>query len=31
MKKTCGNDFKKAFKKGKWNDVHFLISNFTGY
>ena len=31
MKKTQGNDFKKAFKKGKWNDVDFLTSNFTGY
>ena len=26
-----GGDFKNAFKKGKWNDVDFLISNFTGY
>ena len=25
------SDFKKAFKKGKWNDVDFLTSNFTGY
>lgn len=31
MKKTSGTDFKKAFKKGKWNDVDFLTSNFTGY
>lgn len=31
MKKTQGNDFKKAFKKGKWTDVDFLTSNFTGY
>ena len=31
MKKTSGNDFKKAFKKGKWKDVDFLTSNFTGY
>lgn len=31
MKKTSGNDFKRAFKKGKWKDVDFLTSNFTGY
>ena len=31
MKKTQGNAFKKAFKRGKWNDVDFLTSNFTGY
>jgi hypothetical protein len=31
MKKTSGNDFKNAFKKGKWGDVDFLTSNFTGY
>lgn len=31
MKKTSGNDFKKAFKNGKWQDVDFLSSNFTGY
>lgn len=31
MNKTSGNDFKKAFKKGKWNDIDFLTSNFTGY
>lgn len=31
MKKTSGNDFKNAFKRGKWNDVDFLTSNFTGY
>lgn len=31
MKKTSGKDFKNAFKKGKWNDVDFLTSNFTGY
>ena len=31
MKKTTGKDFKNAFKKGKWNDVDFLTSNFTGY
>ena len=31
MKKTSGNNFKKAFKNGKWRDVDFLTSNFTGY
>lgn len=31
MKKTSGKDFKNAFKRGKWNDVDFLTSNFTGY
>lgn len=31
MKKTSGNDFKKAVKRGKWGDVDFLTSNFTGY
>lgn len=31
MKKTSGNDFKNAVKKGKWRDVDFLTSNFTGY
>ena len=31
MDKTQGNDFKKAFKKGKWNVVDFLTSNFTVY
>ena len=31
MKKISGNDFRKAFKNGKWNDVDFLTSNFTGY
>ena len=30
MKKTQGNKFKKAFKNGKWRDVDFLTSNFTG-
>ena len=30
MKKTQGNKFKKAFKNGKWNNVDFLASNFTG-
>lgn len=31
MKKVQGNDFKRAFKNGKWGDVDFLTSNFTGY
>jgi hypothetical protein len=31
MKKTSGEQFKRAFKKGKWRDVDFLASNFTGY
>ena len=31
MKKTSGTDFKNAFKRGKWRDVDFLTSNFTGY
>ena len=31
MKKTSGNDFKRAFTRGKWRDVDFLTSNFTGY
>ena len=31
MKKTQGKDFKNAFKKGKWNDVDFITSNFSGY
>lgn len=31
MKKTSGNDFRQAVKRGKWRDVDFLTSNFTGY
>lgn len=31
MKRTTGKDFKKAFKNGKWNDVDFITSNFSGY
>ena len=31
MKKTSGKDFKNAFKNGKWKDIDFLSSNFTGY
>ena len=23
--------FKKAFKNGKWNDIDFVMSNFSGY
>ena len=31
MKRTNGKQFKKAFRNGKWNDVDFLTSNFSGY
>lgn len=31
MKKTSGKDFKNAVKHGKWRDVDFLTSNFSGY
>ena len=31
MKRTTGQNFKKAFKNGKWNNVDFLTSNFSGY
>ena len=31
MKKTSGQNFKNAVRKGKWRDVDFLTSNFTGY
>ena len=31
MKRIEGKDFKKAFKNGKWNDVDFITSNFSGY
>ena len=31
MKKTSGDAFKKSVKRGKWRDVDFLTSNFTGY
>ena len=31
MKKFSGNDFKRAVKNGKWRDIDFLTSNFTGY
>lgn len=31
MRRTTGEKFKKAFKRGKWRDVDFIMSNFTGY
>ena len=31
MKRTEGDKFKKAFKNGKWRDVDFIMSNFSGY
>lgn len=31
MERTTGDDFKQAFKRGKWRDVDFIRSNFTGY
>ena len=31
MKRTEGDDFKKAFRRGKWRDVDFITSNFSGY
>ena len=31
MKRTSDKQFKKAFKRGKWNDVDFIESNFSGY
>lgn len=31
MERTTGDAFKKAFKNGKWNDVDFITSNFSGY
>lgn len=31
MKRTEGQDFKDAFKKGKWRGVDFIKSNFNGY
>lgn len=31
MKRTEGKKFKKAFKNGKWNDIDFVMSNFSGY
>lgn len=31
MKRTEGDKFKRAFKRGKWRDVDFITSNFCGY
>lgn len=31
MKRFEGDEFKRLFKAGKWRDVDFLTSNFTGY
>ena len=31
MKRTEGDDFKNAFRRGKWRDVDFITSNFCGY
>ena len=31
MKRTSDKQFKKAFRNGKWNDVDFIESNFSGY
>lgn len=31
MKRTTDKAFKRAFKNGKWNDVDFITSNFSGY
>lgn len=31
MKRTSGDDFKQAFKNGKWRDVDFISSDFNGY
>lgn len=31
MKRTSGEKFKKAFRNGKWRDVDFIESNFSGY
>lgn len=31
MCKTQGNQFKQAMRNGKWRDVDFITSNFTGY
>lgn len=31
MKKTSGEDFKQARRNGKWLDVDYLMSNFSGY
>ena len=31
MKRTSGDDFKHAFKCGRWRAVDFIKSNFCGY
>lgn len=31
VKRTSGEDFKKARRKGKWKEVDFLASFFSGY
>ena len=31
IERVTGDDFKRAYKKGKWREVDFLKSNFTGY
>ena len=31
MARTYGEDFKTARRNGKWQDVDFLASNFSGY
>lgn len=31
MKRTTGDRFKRAFRRGKWRDVDFVTSNFSGY
>lgn len=31
IKRTHGEDFKKARRNGKWQDVDYLASNFSGY
>ena len=31
MARTYGEDFKAARRNGKWQDVDFLASNFSGY
>lgn len=31
MKRTQGEDFKKARRNGKWGDVDFIASFFSGY
>lgn len=31
MNRVSDDKFKKAFKNGKWRDVDFITSNFSGY